>query len=134
MAGGAGCEWFFQSDIHCEDWRSRDKMWEQTKVALDFFHQYLPFADMEPHDELVQGGDAWCLARPGEIYAVYSPKPAEMKLDLSRGKFQVEWYNPRTGAALVKGKTVKGGALRALGNPPTESDRDWVARVIRLVR
>jgi len=134
MAGGAGCEWFFQSDINCEDWRSRDKMWEQTKVALDFFQQHLPFADMEPHDELVKGEDAWCLARPGEIYAIYAPKAAEVELDLPRGKFQVEWYNPRTGTTLERGKTAKGGGPRALGNPPAEADQDWVIRVSRLVR
>jgi hypothetical protein len=131
MAGGAGCEWFFQNDIKCEDWRSRDKMWEQTKIALDFFHQYLPFADMEPHDELVKGEGAWCLASPDEIYAVYSPKPADVRLEFPKGKFQVQWYNPRTGGELKKGKTVKGGGACTLGNPPCNDDRDWVVLVRR---
>ena len=134
MAGGAGCEWFFQDDIHCEDWRSRDKMWDQTKIALDFFHQHLPFADMEPHDELIKGGEPWCLARPGEIYAIYAPKPVQVKIELPHGEFQALWYNPRTGGELKKGKTVKGGGLRALGNPPAEKNQDWVMRVSRLVR
>ena len=134
MAGGAGCEWFFQSDIHCEDWRSRDKMWDQTKVALDFFQQHLPFAEMEPHDELVKGEGAWCLAKPGEIYAVYTPKPADLRLELPQGKFQVQWYNPRTGGELKKGKTVKGGGACALGNPPADDSQDWAMRVSRLVR
>jgi hypothetical protein len=126
MAGGAGCEWFFQSDIHCEDWRSRDKMWDQTKIALVFFQQHLPFAEMEPHDELVKGDGAWCLAKPGKTYVVYAPKPAETAITVSKGRFREEWYNPRTGGELIRGKEIRGGGLRQLGEPPVDDGQDWV--------
>ena len=33
-------------DINCEDWRTRENMWNQTRYALEFFHDYLPFAEM----------------------------------------------------------------------------------------
>ena len=57
MAGGAGVEWYFgynfpNNDLNCEDWRSRDHMWDLTRYALEFFHDHLPFAKMEHHDEL----------------------------------------------------------------------------------
>ena len=53
MAGGAGVEWYFgynfpHNDLNCESWRSRDHMWDLTRYALEFFHNHLPFAQMEP--------------------------------------------------------------------------------------
>lgn len=132
MAGGAGCEWFFQNDIKCEDLRSRDAMWDQTRHALQFFNRYLPFADMEPHDELASGEAVWCLAKPGEIYAVYAPVPANgVSLELPNGKFTVQWYDPRTGGPLQRGKNISGGGVRSLGEPPGGADHDWVALVSR---
>ncbi len=68
MAGGAGVEWYFgykfaHSDLSCEDWRSREKLWEQTKMALDFFHNNLPFTEMENGDELTSENNDYCLAK-----------------------------------------------------------------------
>ncbi|MGW8314835.1 MAG: DUF5060 domain-containing protein, partial [Bacteroidales bacterium] len=77
MAGGAGVEWYFgynyaHGDLNCEDWRSRDRMWDQTRYALTFFQRYLPFPQMGNHDELTSPGS--CLAFPGKVYAVYLPE------------------------------------------------------------
>jgi hypothetical protein len=62
MAGGAGCEWYFgyahaHNDLNCEDWRSRDHMWDLTRHALEFFHQYLPFVEMKHADGLTSSSD-----------------------------------------------------------------------------
>ncbi len=62
------------SDLSCEDWRSREKLWDQTKVALDFFHNYLPFPEMQNADELTNDNNDYCFAKTGEIYAVYLPE------------------------------------------------------------
>ena len=49
MAGGAGVEYYFgyqlpQSDLVCEDFRSRDKSWDYARYALEFFRDYrIPF-------------------------------------------------------------------------------------------
>ena len=48
MAGGAGCEWYFgykypNNDRNCEDFRSREHMWDMTRYAVEFFKKYLPF-------------------------------------------------------------------------------------------
>jgi hypothetical protein len=43
MAGGAGVEWYFGSNyfnaaLDCEDWRSRDHMWDLTRLDRDGRH------------------------------------------------------------------------------------------------
>lgn len=79
MAGGGGVEWYFgyqypHSDLNCEDWRSRELLWDQTRIALEFFHRYLPFDKMECRDDLTEAADDYCFAWVGEVYAVYLPK------------------------------------------------------------
>jgi hypothetical protein len=127
MAGGAGAEWFFQSDIHCEDWRTRDEMWDLTRHALEFFHRHLPFWEMESHDELIKDGNAWCLAKPGATYAFYVPKPRDVKIELPQGRFQVQWYDPCSGGPMMHGRNIHGGAICELGKPPSKEEHDWVA-------
>lgn len=129
MAGGAGCEWFFQSDIRTEDWRTREAMWDQTRIALTFFHRDLPFMEMEPREEIVHGGGAWCLAKENGLFAIYAALPADCRIDLPPGGYSVHWYDPRTGGALQKGAGLRGGPRCALGVPPSETDKDWAAIV-----
>lgn len=133
MAGGAGVEWYFgysypHADLNCEDWRSRDNLWNQTRYALDFFNQYLPFDKMENRNDLIDEG--FCFAREGEIYAVYVPQDGKGSLDLSNeeGSFEIKWYNPRMGGELEDGSItmLSGGKPQSLGNPPDEKENDWV--------
>lgn len=139
MLGGAGVEWLFgyafpHDDIHLEDFRSRGHMWELTRIAVDFFQTHLPFAEMQSADELVEGREACCLAKPGEVYCVYLPTGGPAELRLPKGEFHVAWFNPRTGGRLHDGsiKEVQGGASRSLGEPPSQVDRDWVCLVRRI--
>jgi hypothetical protein len=132
MAGGAGCEWFFQSDIRSEDWRSRDRMWDLTRIALDFFHKHLPFTEMRCQDRLVTGRNVWCLAKSGEVYAVYIPEGGTTTLTIPEGAYSVDWYNPREGGPLIPGQRLRGPGKPGLGNPPTEAEKDWVALVRRI--
>lgn len=141
MAGGGGVEWYFgykyaHSDLHCEDWRSRDRMWDLSRYALDFFQTYLPFPDMEAHDELVSNADAYCLAKEGDIYAVYLREGGSTDLDLKNfaQRFSVQWYDPRSGGKLHSGtvRSVVGPGKVALGNPKQEEDEDWVVLIQRM--
>jgi hypothetical protein len=138
MAGGGGVEWYFgyrnhDNDLSCEDWRSRDRVWDYTRFALDFFQQYLPFHEMEPSNELIDNVIAYCLAKPGEIYAIYIPVCVETQLDLSdqKGNFLVRWYDPRMGGDLQEGSVeeIHGGSFQNLGQPPSETGSDWVILV-----
>lgn len=140
MAGGAGVEWYFgwqndgsTSDLANEDWRNREHMWEMTKFALDFFHAYLPFWEMEPADHLTSLADDYCFAKEGEVYAVYLRNGGSTKLNLGthKGPFKVQWYNPRTGGALVAGtkNRLTGPGKVSIGKPNTDLGMDWVALI-----
>ena len=140
MAGGAGVEWYFgykfaHNDLNCEDWRSRDRMWDLTRYALEFFHNHLPFTEMYHHDDLTTAKKDYCFAKPGEIYAVYLPQGGTTQLDLgdSKANFTVQWFNPRKGGDLTEGSVtkLKGPGKLSLGNPPPDTNKDWVALIKR---
>jgi hypothetical protein len=140
MAGGAGVEWYFgynyaHNDLNCEDWRSRDAMWDQTRHALVFFQQHLPFAQMRHRDELLVTGQGYVLARAGQVYAVYLEEGGAAELDLSEVAadvtFELSWYDPRNGGALQAGSIAQatGGGVVALGTAPDNQQSDWVVLV-----
>ncbi|AUC21171.1 hypothetical protein BTO15_03165 [Polaribacter sejongensis] len=137
MAGGAGVEWYFgykfaHNDLNCEDWRSRDIVWNQTKHALDFFNKYLPFNKMHSADDLTDNPDDYVFAKNDEIYAIYLLEVKETKINLfgSTKRYVVKWYNPRTRGELVNGsvKKISGGSEKSIGFPPNK-DKDWVALI-----
>ncbi len=141
MGGGAGVEWFFglnfdHNDLDCEDWRSRANMWGHTRRALAFFQVHLPFNEMTPCNELLDNEDAFCLAKPGEVYAIYLKvfEPTNLDLGDSSERFVLRWYNPRGGGPLRDGpwlNTQGPGAVR-IGIPPAEPERDWVVLLKRI--
>ena len=138
MAGGAGCEWYFgykfaHNDLNCEDFRSRARLWDQTRHALEFFQRHLPFPEMRPADELTARKDDYCLAKPGEVYAVYLPDGGSAELEISRGEYAVKWYDPRSGGRLHSGtvEVLSGPGRRSIGEPPAEKSKDWVVLVRR---
>lgn len=138
MGGGAGVEWYFgykyaHMDLNCEDWRSRDRMWDQTRHALEFFRRRLPYWEMTPQGVKAEPATARVLAKAGEVYAVQLPKGGEARLELATGSYTVEWYDPRAGGALQAGsvRMVTGGGMANLGAPPADADKDWVVLVKR---
>ena len=62
---------------------------------VDFFTSF-EWWKTEPHDELVNNG-AWCLAKPGEVYAVYLPNEGSVKVHLEPGNYEGEWFSAFTG-------------------------------------
>jgi hypothetical protein len=140
LAGGAGVEWYFgyrhpHHDLNCEDWRSRDRMWDQTRFALEFMRQ-IPFITMRHNDGLTKSADDYCFADPGKVYAIYLPGGStEVDLGNIPAEFSVTWYNPRTGGALQNGSVtmVESPGWKSIGNPPSDVDRDWVA-LVKLVK
>ncbi|APY11593.1 DUF5060 domain-containing protein [Seonamhaeicola sp. S2-3] len=140
MAGGYGVEWYFgyaspNSDLTCQDFRSRDLFWDQNRYALKFFNTYIPFWEMEPSDNLVISKDvSYCLAKKGEVYVVYTESCTDnITLDLRsvEGEFLIKWYDPRNGGTLKKGSLVKVQGLKKvnLGKPPFNYKNDWVVLV-----
>ncbi len=137
MALGAGIEYYFgythpNDDLTCEDWRSRDQMWNLTHYAISRFHQFLPFWEMERANDLTSTPDDWVLAQRGEVYAVYQKFSTSTDLDLegSTDTFTVDWINPRFLGALLSGsvETVTGPGVVSLGDPPFGGDAFLLVR------
>ena len=131
MAGGSGAEWYFgynnhDNDLNCEDWRSRDRMWDYTRITLEFWQKHVPFWEMTPADSLVSE-NAWCLAKTGESYLVYLPYGGTATIDLQNasGEFVTNWFNPRAGGDMIKGPVIQGGSIVEIGQPPVDIEKDW---------
>ena len=62
---------------------------------VDFFTNF-EWWKTEPHDGLVNNG-AYCLAKPGEIYAVYLPKEGNVTVKLEAGTYEASWFSAFTG-------------------------------------
>ncbi len=139
MGGGSGVEWYFgyefpHMDLNCEDWRSRDKMWDLTRHGLEFFRNHLPFWEMEPANGLAHGGkEVRVLAKAGEVYAVYLTNGGAAALELAPGSYTVKWYNPRTGGPLLSGsvQSITGPGRQPIGAPPSDPNSDWAALITR---
>lgn len=106
MAGGAGIEWYFgykhpHSDLTCQDYRTRDRMWDQSRYALEFFRRHqIPFWEMTNDDDLTGNPDDYCFVKPGELYLIYFKNPGQLKLAVQSGALAYGWFNPRTGDGL----------------------------------
>jgi hypothetical protein len=138
MAGGGGCEWYFgyehpHNDLGLEDFRSRERMWDQTRHAVEFFQEHLPFWEMRTADPFVRSEGAYAFAKPGHVYAIYLPPGFEetVELWLPAAEYTVRWYDPRNGGMLQTGSAtrVTGPGFRSLGTPPGDATEDWVALV-----
>jgi hypothetical protein len=136
MAGGAGVEWYFgyrfpHNDLNLEDWRSRDRLWDETRHALAFFQEYLPFSELASCDDRLSGAPGQCFGAPGLAFAVYLRAGGAAQLDLGEdaGAWAVRWYDPRRGGELRQGSVarVRGAGRQALGLPPEPHDADWVS-------
>lgn len=136
MAGAAGVEWYFgykhpHSDLTCQDWRSRDKMWDQCRYALDFFkNNNIPFWEMKNDDEFVSG-DNYCLYKPGDIYIIYLKNGGSTTLNLKNmpGLFKGKWYNPRIGKFAGEITIIHGNKKVRIENPALDITKDWVILV-----
>ena len=136
MAGAWGIEWYFgyeneHSDLTCEDWRSRDQMWDQCQYALQFFKDNdIPYWKMEPMDKLTENED-YVLALEEEQFIIYLKMGAKKKFVLPNlaGAYTIRWYNPRTGEFIGKEQAAQAENGLTIGLPPAEEGDDWVVWV-----
>jgi len=142
LAGGAGVEYYFgygfpQSDLTCENYRSRDKMWDYNRYGHAFMTGQVPFWNMENRNDLIgnntNSNDRYCLAEVGKYYLIYLPAGGTTNLDLgnSNMQFYVRWFDPRNGGNLLTGSvaSVSGPGTKSVGTAPNSSDKDWVVWV-----
>ncbi len=86
---------------------------------VDFFTSF-DWWKTEPHDELVDNG-AYCLANPGEIYAVYLPKGGQVTIRLQEGRYRARWFGAFTGES-VPAAAATGPAWTS---PKAPGSQDW---------
>jgi len=132
MAGGAGVEWYFgykhpHSDLTCQDYRTREKVWTQCRYALEFFRKHeIPFWDMKCEDEMTENTNDYVLCKPGRIYLLYLKHGGKVRLNAAAGNFTYGWFNPRTGdglEGLLKTGSVNAGQKIELAAP---DKNDWL--------
>lgn len=140
LAGGGGAEFYFgyawpDSDLDCEDFRSRSNLWDQARIARETLRDEVDHPAMRAADELTGGSLQYCLADPGEAYLVYTRVAVTPTLDLesSTDTFEVEWLDVLSGGPLRIGTTptVSGPGVVSLGRPPA-GVQDAVAFVRRV--
>lgn len=148
MGGGAGIEFYFggaypESDMTCQDFRSRDSFWPFCRHAIWLFENHpFPFDLLSNHHELISGtgseqdgndeeGGNRCMAKIGDTYLVQLRSGGSHALNLANttGTFFVNWFNPRSGGSLIPGQSVMGGGIVNLGEPPDSPTEDWVVLV-----
>ena len=140
MGGAGGVEWYFgyqyaHSDLNCEDWRSRDNMWNLTRYAIEFFQSYVPYWNMSSNDGLTSDSDDYCYANPGEAYLIYLPNGGSTNLNFgtNTGNYSVLWLNPRTGQTVQDDNitvTSTKNVIR-IGDPPSSTTSDWAVLIRR---
>ena len=74
-----------------------DSVWTQLGGTRTFMES-VPFWRMEPRNDLVKSGPAFCLARPGEVYALYLPYGGEITVELAANRtYEYAWWKAANG-------------------------------------
>ncbi len=141
---GGQVEFILAELLDTQDFRKYDDLWNYIWYARRFMETQLPFWEMEPADELLEGEsvyagktcshDGQVFAKEGQCYAIYLPIATQTGvLDLGRaaGTFAKRWYNPRTGSFESDPENVTGGRKVEIGQPPGAPDEDWVVLVTK---
>src|SRR5215467_8649148 len=94
---------------------------KQLAILRKFLESF-SLTEMRPDREVVQhaaGVSARVLSNPGREYAVYldGNGPAELSLDLPKGRYAVEWISPATGQVLHGESVRPSGGTGALVSP-----------------
>jgi len=114
--------------------------WQTTWSELGgtrAFMESLPFWEMRPRNDLVTSGAAFCLAKAGQVYALYLPTGGDVSVNLAPNvDYEVAWWNPangKDGRFEDDQKLISGGRQRL--TPPSDNDRtgkgDWALRITR---
>lgn len=138
MAGGAGVEYFFgykfhDSDLTCENWRTREAMWDQSRYALEFFSKHeIPFWEMTNIDGIVSGKNHALSDPDAKCIVIFLRDGGKVDVNLAKypnASYSLKWYDPRNGGALQAGSVPSVSADTDdwnVGSPPSDQTGDWV--------
>jgi hypothetical protein len=88
---------------------------------VDFFTSF-DWWKTEPHDELVDNGN-YCLAKAGQIYAIYLPHGGKVTVQIQPGMYDATWWNATTGARSVQSRLNITDSLWI--SPAVPASTDW---------
>ncbi len=100
----------------------------QLRVLHEFIDSF-DFVHMTPDNSIVsqalpKNAQVHALVEPGKQYAVYlrGAKPAELKIDLPAGNYDVRWTDPVSGKALDPETIASTGGVKTLRLPPNVNE------------
>jgi len=135
LAGGTGVEYYFgyqtgESDLTCQDFRSRENKWNDAKHALDFFRTHLDFWNMQSLNTITSDNDFYGFGKTNETYVVFIPGDDNSNINIGNSGelYEVKWYDPKNGGSLQDGSILSVFADGNIdyGNPPNTQNEDWV--------
>ena len=92
---------------------------------VDFFTSF-EWWKTDPHDELVDNGN-YCLAEPGQIYAIYLPRSGKVKIQLEPGRYSACWFGAATGEKIELPEVAGPSWL----SPEAPDRNDWALLLTR---
>ena len=121
---------WLNNDLAAEDFRAREKWWQVSNTARQFFTDHVPFSSLSNHDELLSNPEAYCLAKVGEIYVVYLPKYQATELEIGDGNYIIAFFDPYGGGKLLDKKNQGWEITKAnsvsLSAYDGQRHKDWV--------
>lgn len=109
--------------------------WEPTWTQLGGAHAFmesLPYWEMSPQNALVASGQAFCLTKTGEVYALYLPVGGTIAVSLASGaSYEYAWWNPSNSqnGQFQNSGTISGG-MQTFSAP---GSGDWALKIQRSV-
>jgi CubicO group peptidase (beta-lactamase class C family) len=143
---GGQVEFIVGDLLKTENFTKYEDLWRYTWHARKFVERNLPFWEMEPADDLLEGEsvykgktsthDGQVFAKPGQCYALYFPsarKTGTLDLTAARGRYHKRWYNPRTGRFAGPVAPISGGGRITIGPAPEDPEKDWALLLKRIL-
>ncbi|GIW95025.1 MAG: hypothetical protein KatS3mg110_3066 [Pirellulaceae bacterium] len=108
--------------------------WEPAWMQLGgarVFMESIPFWQMTPRNDLIRHGHAFCLAAPGQVYALYLPLGGPVAVELQNGSsYRVAWWNPANDRhGRFEAEMTVAGGVQTLAPP---GPGDWAVRLTRV--
>ena len=138
LAGGQ-VEWYHSGgssgDLDIDrDYSDLESQWTTLGLAANFMNENFSanIHRMIPNDALISGNDNYAMADLGNTYLFYLLDGGNATVNLSAGvgsSFSVQWFNPSSGDSYNRPNVNGGSSNTNLGNPPNNTNSDWVVLV-----
>ena len=133
MKGATGVEWYSgydhpHNDLSTESWRVRENLWQQTAIARNFFEEHNVTRLTTPCVSSYE--TIFCRTNDDTSKAIiYIEQQIDkpVNLALSKGSYQYQWFNPKTGKYVAQKAELKvpHTYIFTLPKVPDENQQDW---------